>query len=486
MLSVIVAITAASPLVAATSSPGASPGVALDPLAAESSVVLVGPATATTSSAVGVEPDLATTSDAGGVVADTAVPAGASYALDASYDVDLFLDWDTRRLRITTTIDLVNTSGRAVDRLHLNTIAARLGTLRKLRVRVDGIEVTARASGQTITVPLIVPLASAATAEVAVSFRARLLTTAAGRGFLFTKRRGIAQMYRFIPWLSRRIPFGTTPHGEPFLTATSPQVRVAVDSDRKLKWATSGRRIARSGTRQTFIANDVRDFNIAASPRYRTASGTSKNGQTRIVAYTHTINARRLVNLARTELARYGAKTGIPYPHPTYRIAESGAGLAMESPALVWIPGTRAAADHPFLVSHETAHQWFYGIVGNDQATDSFADEAVADYYSRKAHLSLRPSRCKTARLDLEIRRYSSLCYFEVIYVQGARFLDGLRRDFGSSKFSRAIRDYVNDNRDGIGSNRKLLEAMRGRMGNGVVKRFKKRFPSLYWPVWRA
>ena len=152
----------------------------------------------------------------------------------------------------------------------------------------------------------------------------------------------------------------------------------------------------------------------------------------------------------------------------------------MEAPGLIWIPGSRSAADYPFLVSHETAHQWFYGIVGNDQSTDAFADEALADYFSRRAHLSIRPSRCRIDRLDRDIRRYSTACYFEVIYIQGSQFLDKLRRDFGDAKFKRAIRSYSADHRLGIGSNAKLLEAFRAEMGNGVLPRYRKRFPSLY------
>jgi hypothetical protein len=131
-------------------------------------------------------------------------------------------------------------------------------------------------------------------------------------------------------------------------------------------------------------------------------------------------------------------------------------------------------------VSHETAHQWFYGIIGNDQSTDAFADEALADYFARRAHLSIRPSRCPTDRLDRDIRRYSSACYFEVIYVQGARFLDGLRRDFGGPAFLRAVQAYSADHRLGIGSNAKLLEAFRDEMGDRVLKRFERRFPSLF------
>lgn len=422
---------------------------------------------------------MAPSSNAAGA-SPAASAAATSIDMEARYEVDLFLDWDTRRLDVATRIDLINTSGHPVSRVELNTIAAKLGSMKRLKVRVDGSASIARVAGQTILVPLGRDLAVGDAAHIEVSFRARLLTTSSGRDFLFSRRGGIAHMYRFIPWLSRRIPFGRNAHGEPFLTQSSPRVRVRVDSDRKLRWATSGTRIASAGRRKTFLVHHARDFNIAASPTYRLSSGTSKDGDTRIVAYTRTIDGRRLVRLARDELARFEAKTGVPYPHRTYRIAETAGGLAMESPGLIWIPGSRSPADHPFLVSHETAHQWFYGIVGNDQSTDAFADEALADYLSRRAHLSVRPSRCPQARLDLEIRKYSSRCYFEVIYVQGALFLDGLRRDFGGGPFKKAIRDYAQDNRRGIASNRKLLQAFRKRMGNGVLKRYRQRFPSIY------
>lgn len=158
----------------------------------------------------------------------------------------------------------------------------------------------------------------------------------------------------------------------------------------------------------------------------------------------------------------------------------------MEAPGFIWIPGFRPAADYPFLISHETAHQWFYGIIGNDQSTDAFADEAMADYFSRRARLTIRPSRCKVDRLDKDIRRYSTPCYFEVIYVQGARFLDQLRRDFGGPAFLRAVRAYSADQRLGIGSNVKLLEAFRAELGDKVVRRFSRRFPSIYPAAFKA
>jgi hypothetical protein len=409
------------------------------------------------------------------------VSAAASFRLEARYDVDVHLDWDTRWVDVKTTIDLRNTSGGSVNRLELNTVAAKLGGLKNLRARVDGRAVAATKVGQTLLVPLGRALPVGDTVTVFVAYRARLATRIGGRSYLFAKLGGVAQLYRFIPWLSRRTPFGESNHGEQFVTPVSPRVEVTVSSDRKLVWATSGRKVEKINERTfRYVARNVRDFNIAASPSWRTATGTARNGKVKIFAHTRRHDGKRLVRLARAELARYTALTGVPYPHDTYRIAETGGGLAMESPALIWIPASRSAASHAYLVSHETAHQWWYSTVGNDQSTNAFADEALADYFSRKAHLSIRASRCKTDRLDRPSQAYSDACYFEVIYVQGARFLDKLRKDYGSAKFKAAIRSYTRANKHDIANNARLLEAFRARMGDGVLKRYRSRFPSLY------
>jgi hypothetical protein len=411
----------------------------------------------------------------------SAASAATSYDLEARYAVNVHLDWDTRWVDVRTTIDLRNTSGRSIDRLELNSAAVKLGGHRRLKAKVDGAVVGASVIGQTIRVPLGRTLAPGDEARVFVRFRSRLTTRATNRSYYFAKLNGVAQLYRVIPWVSRRIPFGRGDHGEPFVTPVSPRVQVTVSSDRKLVWATTGRRTKKVDRKTfTFVATKVRDFNLAASPRWSTASGLSKNGKVRIVAYARRHDARRLVRLAREEIARYTAKTGVAYPHATYRVAETGGGLAMESPALIWIPASRAPADLPYLVSHETAHQWWYSTVGNDQSTDAFADEALADYFSRRAHLSLRSSRCATDRLDREIRAYSDLCYFEVIYIQGARFLDRLRRDYGKKRFMAAVRAYTRDNRHDVASNARLLEALRAELGDGVLERYNRRFPSLY------
>jgi hypothetical protein len=422
-----------------------------------------------------------------------ALAGSAGLAMEARYEVDVDLRWATRRVRVDTLIALRNTSAAPVRQVHLNTVAARLGGLSLLATEVDGVPVAATVDDQTISLPLPAPLEVEGEALLRVAYRARLRTTTAGRDHLFSQHGGVVQMYRFIPWLSRRAPFGPSTNGDPFVTPVSPSVKVTLRADRPLVWATSGQRApdpkaARrssasrrpaGGTAETWVARDVREFNVAASPAYRVTRGRSLDGETRIFAYTVREDGRRWLALARDHLARF-ERLLVPYPYPVYRLAETAAPTALESPALSLIPRGRPASNQEYLIAHETAHQWFYALVGNDQVTDAFADEALADFLARHVLRQQRGSRCPPDRLDRSIHRYSRACYYETIYIQGAGFLDGLRRDMGSRPFWGALRAYARDNRFGLAGDLPLLEAFRARFGDGVLPRFRERFPSLY------
>ena len=158
-------------------------------------------------------------------------------------------------------------------------------------------------------------------------------------------------------------------------------------------------------------------------------------------------------------------------------MAESGGGSGVESPGLIWIPRGLAYGRLPWLVSHEVAHQWFYGIVGNDQAREPFADEAMADFLARYLTGTRRASRCAADTLDRSIYAYSASCYFEVVYVQGGLVLDGFRRRMGSTAFWAAVRDYLGANRFGLGGTRLLLETLDAHTPLDLLAPVRWRFP---------
>jgi len=404
----------------------------------------------------------------------------SSLDLEATYDVTARLGFGNRSLSVDTTLTVTNTSGAPIDRLELNTVAARLGQLGGLEAGVDGTPATATRTDQTIVVQLGGVLPVGATAQVRVRFAALLRSTVGGSDWLFTRANGIVDLYRWIPWISRPIPFDRPNYGEPFVTPVSPRVRVEITTDRPVRMATTGRRTAVSsdGLRQTFLAENVRDFVVTASPEYRIRSVEVGDNLVRVFAQPGT-SLTALGDRAAWALRRLESLLG-PYPYRTLTIAESAGGYGMEAPGLVWIPRGTETSRYPFLVTHEVAHQWFYGIVGNDQSAEPFADEAPADFLARYLLAARRASRCATARLDLGIRSYSGSCYYEVVYVQGGNLLDDLRRRMGNTLFWDALREYVADNRWTLGSTRELLDALDDATRLNLVPTLRPRFPSLY------
>ncbi|HET7028892.1 MAG TPA: hypothetical protein VFI34_00145 [Candidatus Limnocylindrales bacterium] len=400
----------------------------------------------------------------------------SSLNLTATYAVRLNVSWATRGVTAATTIAVTNTSGVAIDRLELNTIAARLGGIAIRSATVDGSAVTPTVSDQTIRVPLGGILDPGAAATVRLTYHATLRSTTSGSTWLFTRANGVLEMHRWIPWISRATPFDRPNHGDPFVTPVSPHVRVTIVSDRVIAWATTGDKVSGTGTSRTYDATNVRDFAIVGAPDFGTSTA-SVGGVTIRVWGRPGFPRSTILAAARTALSREANRLGA-YPYRTYDLAQTAGGYGMESPQLTWIP--TGAGSLGYLVAHETAHQWFYGIVGNDQARNPYADEAAADMVARNVLGLRRASRCATARLDLSIYRYSSTCYYEDIYIQGGNFLDDLRKSMGTTRYWNAIRAYLTANRFKLSTTQRLLTAIDAGTPLDFRSRYHARFPSIF------
>jgi hypothetical protein len=129
---------------------------------------------------------------------------------------------------------------------------------------------------------------------------------------------------------------------------------------------------------------------------------------------------------------------------------------------------------------HEVAHQWFYGLVGNDQAREPFADEAITDMVARYLTGTRRGSRCTVGTLDKTIYDYSARCYYERIYIQGGNLLDDARRKMGTAAFFGVLRGYLKDHRWQLVHTRTLLDALDAATPLDLARGWRARFPTLY------
>ena len=403
-----------------------------------------------------------------------------SLNLRASYSVVLALRYSSRAFSVNSTATITNTSGGPIDRVEFNTIAARLGAMELRAVEVDGVGKAAQVHDQTVIVPLGGILPAGATARIRVQYRSTLRSSLAGSNWLFTKVNGVVDAYRWIPWVSRDTPFTRPNHGDPFVTPVSPSVKVRVETDRRLVIVSTADRVAVSadGLTQRFEAKNVRDLTITAAPDFRSRSVLVGSIRVRYY-YRSSANAAAILDAAADAVRAYQSRLGT-YPYANFKVVQSAGGYGMESPGLIWIPYGVGSANLRYLVSHETAHQWFYGLVGNDQARQPFADEAAADFMARDLTGTRRGSRCSTGRLDRTIYDYSSTCYYEIVYIQGGNLINEARRRMGSAAFWSALRKYVADHRYDLVGTSTLLTALDDGTPVDLSKLFAPRFPKYY------
>ena len=142
-------------------------------------------------------------------------------------------------------------------------------------------------------------------------------------------------------------------------------------------------------------------------------------------------------------------------------------GLAMEYPELVLTPALR------FALVHEVAHQWWFGIVGNDEYNEPWLDEAMAEYTSASLPDriggpdrfglcgSLPDPRPPLTASMAAFAHAPPRLYSRSIYVAGACALQRLERGIGRARMDRFLRGLVRDHRYGVLTTEGFVRALR-------------------------
>ena len=407
-----------------------------------------------------------------------------SLDVSATYRVNAAITVRTGALDVTTRIVATNNSGAGIDRLELNTIAARLGGIRVTSATVDDLPVRVTVADQTLLVPLGGVLPAGATTTLTIAYRATLRSGRTDGDWMFTRSGGTLALYRWIPWVSRALPFARPNNGEPFVTPSSPRVDIELLTDAPMVLAAPTTEVdeyvAGTGNAWSLTVNDVRDVSVVLAPDFRMAAGEAKGVTVRAFTRPGGLSATQLLQQASDAISTEAGLLGVPFPLTSLTVVETPGGVGLESPGLIWVPDSLDLRNRTYAVYQSTAHQWFYGLVGNDQRTEPFADEAPADLLARTSLGTLRATRCSQAPLDRTIAGYSRTCYYEVVLVQGGRLLDDVRRRMGTEKFWAAMASYLQSNRLRLGGTRQLLEALRAASPVDLLPLIRPRFPTLY------
>jgi hypothetical protein len=256
---------------------------------------------------------------------------------------------------------------------------------------------------------------------------------------------------------------------------------VTVEAPGDIVLVSSGREISRTntGSRQTvrYEAGPVRDFYLAASPDYEVNTREVNGVTLRFYA------PRDMQGGAESELKTAAQAVEIfgrryaPYPYTELDFVSTPTwALGIEYPGMIAIADWIVEPGNLYLeatIAHETGHQWFYNLVGNDQLDDPWLDESLtqfatlqyfSDMYGEdgaqgfRAELEGRWAQIENEDkpVGLPVRSYTEAQYSGIIYGRGGLFFEALRGEMGAEVFDAFIRDYVNDNSWGISTTEKL------------------------------
>lgn len=239
-------------------------------------------------------------------------------------------------------------------------------------------------------------------------------------------------------------------------------------------------------TTYNVVAKNVRDF-AAVFGEYQKMSGLA--GDTVVNYYYYNDGEpESALNTAILAVKTFGDLFG-EYAYPEYSVVQTGfLQGGMEYPMLSMISDAYSGDSYNDIVVHETAHQWWYAAVGNDQVKYPWLDEGMAEYstmlfYEQNADagykytfnakradaLGAYTMYCETYKnngngdtsMTRPVNEYDNeIEYSYMTYVKGALMLDDVRNTIGSYSFFKGLKSYYSDNKFGIAEPQNLIGAL--------------------------
>jgi hypothetical protein len=406
------------------------------------------------------------------------VPARATYKLDTT------LDYDAHTVTVDQTIVYPNHTGSQLNALVVAVVPNLWpGSFSLTGISIDGVPTTTYAlDGQRLDIALSSFFQPETVLTINIQYTLALPfaeqedpNVSRPRIFGYTRRQmNLTNWYPFVvpningDWILHEPWF----YGEHL-------VYDAADYEVNLKFADPANPpiVASSGfpepqadfTRYTITA--ARAFALAASREFQTS--TLQVGDITVTSYyfpLSEIGGQAALKATGEALQVFAQRYG-PYPHKTLSLVMADFNDGMEYSGFFYLsrdfygslydgtPGNYLT----FVAVHETAHQWWFDEVANDQAQQPWLDEALATYSERIYYENMYPDMVSwwwvyrsdiyspQGFVDIPIydgqgfRPYTNAAYF-----RGAHFLEDLRLRIGDDAFFAFLQDYLAQGRGRI------------------------------------
>lgn len=252
--------------------------------------------------------------------------------------------------------------------------------------------------------------------------------------------------------------------GDPFYSDTS-DFYVKMLIPRKYKLGSTGKVISEKQDSEKTLyeidAANVRDFAFILSEKFIVDKTDYKN----TVISTYSLNkdyAKKSTKIAKDSISIFSDLFG-EYPYDTYSVVASDFYIGgMEYPNLVMIDQSlyndRSKFLLEYIIAHETAHQWWYSVIGNDEISEPWLDEALTEYstvlyFEQKYGKGTAQRLIKT--MEIQSKSYLSENIFKAtdqyrnsteyslnVYTKGALAFNEIRKEVGDKVFFDTLKEY--------------------------------------------
>jgi hypothetical protein len=340
--------------------------------------------------------------------------AASAYTIDAEVAMPSGSSPEPRvqgRVELTWT----NTTGAAVDalpfRLYANGPDEGRDAMRVESVTRDGERVRATLSDDatTLSVPLAPALDPGAATTVTLGYVLTMPVNARDQyGILnISPGRGTWALAGWYPVLAGRDPDGgwvldpPSVNGDPIfsdiasydVTFRAPTAWRVISTGVTVDTAERG-----ALTERRIVTGPVRDIALVLDDDFASVQ-TEVNGTTITSWYDpdHARVGQAVLTYAAQALALFNELVG-PYPYTTLDLVpvDLFGAAGVEFPQLVYIGASYYRPDYDldvpnsldFTVAHEVLHQWWYGLVGNNQYAHAFIDEGLTNFMSSQLYFT--------------------------------------------------------------------------------------------------
>ncbi len=133
----------------------------------------------------------------------------------------------------------------------------------------------------------------------------------------------------------------------------------------------------------TYTASPVHDFAWGSDPQYLVREIDVDGTTVRLLHTAEVAGKWSRAGEFATKILHYMRDHVGAYPYPILTVAQGGDG-GMEYPTLTFITGNRGEFSLASVMAHEIVHNWFQGMLANNELKDAWFDEGITSYYTTR------------------------------------------------------------------------------------------------------